>query len=77
MATVTVSSKREMEKALKDAGLTPSPIPQGDKVTIGDATILRAVRETSFRGCNHSVSTTRFSGERDFCAVCQKMRTVR
>jgi len=77
MAMVTVSSKSEMEKAIRDAGGTPSPIPQGDLVDIGNITILRAVRETSFRGCNHSVSTTRFSGEHDFCAVCQKMRTVR
>ncbi len=77
MQVKIVSSKSEMQQALNAAGLTPSPIPGSHTVEIGDLTIEREVRETSFYGCNHAVSTDRFSKEHDFCSVCNAMRTVR
>ena len=79
MKTVTVYSTPEMEKTLRAHDLTTSPIPTGDAVEIPerDLRIERGMRETSFYGCNHGVSTTRFSKEQDYCSVCDAIRKVR
>ena len=77
MKVVMVNSKSEMEQALRDAGLTPSPIPQSNQVVIEEAgiTIMRDVSERDFE-CGHPVSTDRFVGETDWCEVCGQMRKV-
>ena len=69
---ITVSTREQLEAVLFGAGLTPTPLPQGHLVEIGELVIERAVLERTFE-CGHDVSTDRFVGESDYCAVCEQM----
>lgn len=72
---IKVTSADELTNALQENGLTPTPLPQADTVEVKGITIIREVVEREF-GCGHQVSTTRFIGEDDYCAVCDSMQTV-
>ena len=72
---IMVRSQKEMADALSRLGCTLSPIPRADSVIIGDTTILRDVVEREM-DCGHSITTTRFAGEVDWCWTCRSMRTI-
>ena len=76
MTVITVCSRKEMADALNRLGCTPTPIPQGDSVTVGSTTILRDVMERKME-CGHPITTTRFAGEVDWCWTCQSMRSIK
>ncbi len=76
MKVITVSSAAQLTAVLKQHNLTPTPLPQSDEIIIGELTILRDVVERTFRECGHSISTTRFPNESDWCAVCEAEHTI-
>lgn len=78
MPTVTVWTAEQMEAVLEAYGLTPTPYPaHGTEIPEKDLRIERGMRESSFYGCNHPVSTMAFSKEIDWCSACNAWRKAR